>query len=71
MNKATDKHVDDGDVSAQLMLGLARIWNLEPNETGEYHRIRNGLNSLPGVDIVSLPRDAEFGVAGNRKPSDH
>ena len=51
---------DQGDISMAVALGVAKL--MVRNWTREtYREQREYVNSLPGVRIVSLPRDEEFG----------
>lgn len=51
---------DPGDIAMSVALGVAKL--MVRNWTPETYRgEREYLNSLPGVRIVSLPRDQEFG----------
>lgn len=48
------------DIATSVALNIAKL--LVQNWTPEtYRRQREYVNSLPGVEIVSLPRDEEFG----------
>lgn len=51
---------DPGDIAMSVALGVAKL--MVRNWTPEtYREQREYVNSLPGVRIVSLPRDPEFG----------
>ncbi len=53
---------DQGDIAMTVALGVAKLmvrsWTAET-----YREQREFINSLPGVRILSLPRDEEFGYA--------
>lgn len=54
------KPTDPNDVAMSAAINIAKL--LVQNWTAEtYREQREYLNSLPGVCIVSLPRDEEFG----------
>lgn len=55
------KPTDPMDVAASVAINIAKLLVGENWTEETYREQRDYVNSLPGVDIVSLPRDAEFG----------
>lgn len=60
------KPTDPTDVAMSAAINIAKL--LVQNWTPEtYREQRHYVNSLPGVCIVSLPRDEEFGYVEARR----
>lgn len=52
------------DIATSVAINIARLLVREDWTPETYREHREYVNSLPGVVIVSLPRDAEFQYAG-------
>ena len=64
MQTKTQKPLTRADVSTSAAINIAKLL-VQDNWTPEtYREQREYVNSLPGVRIVSLPRDQEFEYAG-------
>lgn len=64
MQTKTQKPLTRADVATSAAINIAKLL-VQDNWTREtYREQREYVNSLPGVAIVSLPRDEEFGYAG-------
>lgn len=64
MQTKTQKPLTRADVATSAAINIAKLL-VQDNWTPEtYREQREYVNSLPGVAIVSLPRDKEFEYAG-------
>jgi hypothetical protein len=55
------------DINTSAAINIAKLL-VQDNWTPEsYREQRDYVNSLPGVRIVSLPRDEEFGYTGSQQ----
>jgi hypothetical protein len=64
MQIKTQKPLTRADVATSAAINIAKLL-VQENWTPEtYRQQREYVNSLPGVVIVSLPRDQEFEYAG-------
>jgi len=55
------------DVATSVAINIAKLLVKEGWTPETYREQRDYVNSLPGVSIVSLPRDEEFQYAGGGK----
>jgi hypothetical protein len=68
MRKKTHKPKEPLDVAMSAALNIAKLLVGEQVTRESYREIRDYVNSLPGVQIVSLPRDSEFGYVKTTAP---
>jgi hypothetical protein len=61
--KPTQKPRTREDVATSVALNIAKLLVQDGWTPETYREQRQYVNSLPGVEIVSLPRDEEFGYA--------
>jgi len=64
MQTKTQKPLTRADVATSAAINIAKLLVQENWTPESYRQQREYVNSLPGVAIVSLPRDQEFEYAG-------
>jgi hypothetical protein len=64
MQTKTQRPLTRADVATSAAINIAKLLVQESWTPETYREQREYVNSLPGVCIVSLPRDEEFKYAG-------
>ena len=63
MQTKTQKPTSPEDVSTSVAINIAKLLVKQDWTPETYRSQRDYVNTLPGVKIVALPRDPEFGYA--------
>lgn len=67
MQAKTQRPQTREDVATSVAINIAKLLVKEGWTEETYREQRDYVNSLPGVSIVSLPRDEEFQYSGGVK----